>query len=210
MKATKRQTRELAKAAEKRRHAITAGFVARHPEKAREERELRKRHGAAQRDFGHKRNGTIETHQHAERTRQGSLSRMFEAGQLSIDELAAACEIQAVFERLSRDASVATASLESHVDQSRSFDGTFFEKLGAVRAEIAYGRWRRSLARPAMVLAMIVDNLSVTAAAKANRMRTAKTRGILLGALNAWSDEVGRACKEIDHADLAAMQAGLI
>ncbi len=210
MMATKRKARELEKAAEKRRHAISAGFVARHPEKAREERELRRQNRAAQRDFGHKRNGTTQTHQHAERTRQGSLARMFEAGQISINELAAACEIQAVFERLSRDVSVATASLETHVDQSRWFDGTFFEKLGAVRAEVAYGRWRASLDHPAAVLAMVAGDVPVSVAATAYCMRTATARKTLIEALRAWSDEVGRACKEIDAGDLAAMQAGLL
>lgn len=204
------RAKERERAAADLRRQRNEAFARLHPEKAREERSLRKRRRAAERDFGHKRNGTIETHQHARSTRQGSLARMFEAGQLSIDELAAACEIQAVYERLARDASVATASLETHVDQSRSFDGTFFEKLGAVRAEVAYGRWRRSLERPRMVLAMIIDDMSVTAAGKRNRMKTAKARGILLAALNAWSDEVGRACKEIEACDLAAMQAGLL
>lgn len=204
------RARERERAQADRQRRRNDAYAQRHPEKAREERELRKRHRAAGRDFGHKRNGTVETHQHAQGAGQGSLSRMFEAGQLTIDELASACEIQAVFERVSRDASVATASLETHVDQSRSFEGTFFEKLGAVRAEVAYSRWRRSLKRPAMVLAMIAHDVTVTAAAKANRMRTASARKILIGALDAWSEEVGRACKEIDAADLAAMQAGIL
>ena len=111
---------------------------------------------------------------------------------------------------MSRDASVATASLETHVDESRSFDGTFFEKLGAVRAEVAYSRWRRSLDRPAMVLSMIVDDVTVTAAGQRYRMKPVRARRILLDALQAWSDQVGRACKEIEAADLAAMQAGIL
>ena len=204
-----RAGRELDRQRQDRRADIGEKFRARHPDIARQERGFRKAQAAAQRDYGHKVHGTVETHQKAAAVHQGTLARMFAAGHLSIDQLASSQSIRSVAERIGRDVAIGTCSLETRVDCGRTIGGQFFEKLGAVRAEIAYGRWRRALRKPAPVLAMIVDDVAVETAATLFRMRRTTARALLVDALDAWPDYVGEACREVEEADLLAMQAGL-
>ncbi|BBC72904.1 conserved hypothetical protein [Altererythrobacter sp. B11] len=205
-----KRERELAKLAEKRRHKITADFVRRHPAKAREETALRKANRRLQADWGHKRAGTPETHEKASRVQQGALARLFMAGSISADQLAWAAEIRVVAERIGADVAIGTVSLETRVDTSRSFDGTFFEKLGAVRAEVAYTAWRASLAKPAPVLAMIVEDMACLRAARLFHMRTETARRLLTEALDAWPDFSRMACDSVDEATLLAAQAAIL
>ncbi|WP_338445935.1 hypothetical protein V5F89_12370 [Pelagerythrobacter marensis] len=175
---------------------------------------MRQENRAKQREFGHKQNGTVETHQKAARVQQGSLMRMYEAGQLTIEQLASSQSIRSVAERIGADVGIGTVSLETRVDQGRPHDGGFFERLGAVRAEVAYGRWRASIARKrggaAPVLAMIVDDMSCSEAARLFRMRKETARTRLRDALNLWPDYIGKACDEIDEATMLAAQAGIL
>jgi hypothetical protein len=210
-KPTSRGGRERDKALAKRFRHIHDDWARRHPELAREERALRKAHAVAQRDFGGKPDGTPETHAKAARTHQGALARLFMAGHLSIDQLASGEEIRAVHERIGRDVAIGTMSMETRVDQSRSGDGTFFERLGAVRSEVAYTRWRQWLGRSAgVVLAVLIEDLACRSAAQQWHMRDATARGLLSGALDAWRDFIGEACDEIDEATLLAAQAGIL
>lgn len=205
-------------AAAPKQSAYDASWRRQHPARAAEERAFRKER--AERERAHAKrdkladDATPETRAKAARVHQGSLARLYELGHLTIDQLAASQEIKQVAQRIGADVRIGTFSLETRVDQSRS-GGTFFEALGAVRAEVAYGTWRQ---RPgaAVLLAMILEDLSLTDAAKLlpsrageAGVRKAKARGIVSGLLDAWSRDVGDACRSIDHADLAAMQAGL-
>ncbi|MGB7407172.1 MAG: hypothetical protein WA908_01585 [Pontixanthobacter sp.] len=205
----KRHRTPLEREREKRQHAIRGAYAERHPDRAAQERALRKEHAAAERDFGHKRHGTVETLQKASRTRQGAIARMYEAGHLSIDQLAAAVSIRDVFTRIGSDVCPSTASWETRVDVSRHGSG-FFEALSAVRAEVAYGRWRNDLPRPAIVLAMICEDQGYTVAARQFGMRPENARALLIDALDLWPEYVGRACEEIDEAELMAAQAGIL
>tara|TARA_R110002072_G_scaffold38314_4_gene110895 strand:+ start:6441 stop:7088 length:648 start_codon:yes stop_codon:yes gene_type:complete len=201
----------VAKARGDRHDKIHRDFCRRHPARARSERALRKEQEAAERDFGHKRNGTVETLQKASRVRQGSLARLYEAGQLSADQLAASQEIRTVAERIGMDVKVGTCSLEARVDNGRKGSALFFERLGAVRAEVAYGHWRRAQGDKALpLLEMIVHDQSLSATARAYGMRKETARELLSRALDAWSDYIGAACNAIDQAEMLAAQAGLI
>ena len=200
----------LEKSAEKHRHKVRGDFAARHPDRARQERRFKDDRRAATKDFGHKRNGTVETLQKASRTRQGAIARMYEAGHLTIDQLAAAVSIRDVFTRIASDVHPSTASWETRVDQSRSGAGTFHEALSTVRAEVAYSRWRNDLQRPAIVLAMVCDDQGYSVAARQFGMRPEKARALLIDALDLWPHYVGRACDEVDEAALLAAQAGII
>lgn len=204
-----RTGRALEAARAERRAIIEQRYREQHPARAKEERAMRKAQAAAQRDFGHKVHGTVETHQKASVVRQGALARMYAAGHLSIDQLASSQEIRTVAERIYAQVDIGTVSLETRVDCGRTIGGQFFEKLGAVRAEIAYGRWRRALPEAKPVMAMIVDDVACTAAARTYGMRRTRARALLVDALDAWPEYVGEACKEVDAADLLAMQAGL-
>lgn len=205
-----RAAREIAKKRDAHQRKVDSDYRNRHPERARQERGFRKDQAQLRKDWGHKRHGTPETHAKASRVRQGSLARMYEAGHLSIDQLAASQSIRWVAERIGADVAIGTVSLETRVDQSRGFERTFFEKLGAVRAEIAYTMWRAQLAQPAPVLAMIVQEVSCSAAAKSWGMRKSRAKAMLIDALDLWDEMIGRACDEVDEATLAAAQAGIL
>lgn len=183
-----------------------------HPARAAEERAFRVDRAArdkayAKRDKLQDR-GTAETRAKAALVHQGSLARLYEAGTLSADQLAASQEIKQVAERIGADVKIGTFSLETRVDQSRT-GGAVIEKLGAVRAEVAYGKWRSRPGAP-VLLAMVIEDLSLTNAAKVLRRSKVAARKVISDLLDAWSDDVGAACRSIDHADLLAAQAGLL
>ena len=132
------------------------------------------------------------------------------SGAIDAHQLADAVEIAGLHARIGADVAIGTCSYETRVDQSRSGDGTFFERLGAVRAEIAYSRWRASLQKPGPVLAMICEDLGVSVAAERYRMRKTTARALLIEALNAWPDYQREARDAVDEAELLAAQAGLL
>jgi len=210
--------RQLLEDRAKRHQKIHDGYCARHPARAREERSFRKEQRQRQRDHRGRDllrdTGTPETKAKAAEVRQGSLARMYEAGQLTIEQLASAQQIRGVAERLGRDVGFGSFSLETRVDQSRSGTGAFFEALGAVRAEVAYRRWcewmKRGKHAGAPQIAMIVDELPVSHAARRWGMRNATARKHLSAALDEWSDIMGVAVRDIEEADLLAMHAGLL
>lgn len=182
-----------------------------HPTRAAEERGFRVDRAA--RDKSHAKRdryedgGTAETRAKAARVHQGSLARLYEDGHISADQLAASQEIKQVAERIGADVRIGTFSLETRVDQSRS-GGAFFEALSAVRAEVAYGQWR---GRPgaAVLLAMVMEDLSLTGAAKLLKRSKPGARTAIAGLLDAWSEDIGAAIRSVDQADLLAAQAGL-
>ena len=181
-----------------------------HPGRAADEDALANANHKARADFGHKVHGTIETHANAAQIRQGALARLYQAGAITIDQLAAGASIAHIHARITRDVTIGTMSMETRVDNGRNGDGTFFEKLGTVRAEVAYTNWRRELAQPGLVLAVIVDDLSLSAAAREFRVRKARVRPILTDALDLWDEMIGRAVEDIDEATLIAAQAGIL
>ncbi|WP_375290897.1 hypothetical protein [Qipengyuania sp.] len=184
-----------------------------HPERAASERSLRRER--RDRDKAHRnRNkqfdrGTPETAQKAGRVRQGALARLYQAGHLSADQLASSQEIRQIAEMLTRDVHIGTTSVETRVDNGGRGSGAFFEKLGTVRAEIAYTRWRAELSHPGPVLAMIVQDEACRNVARRSGMRDATARKLLSEALDAWPGIMGLTCKTVGPADLLAMQAGL-
>ncbi len=212
--AASEQARAIRRMQSERREKIARDYKARHPERAAEEKRLKQANRATLKryrgDFG----GTPQTREHAAHVQQGALARLFMAGHLSIDQLAAGEEIRSVAERIAGDVRIGTVSLETRVDGSRSPNAPFFEKLGQVRAEVAYTRWRAQVALQrggaAPVLAMIVEDVSCTEAARRFRMRKETARARLTAALDLWGDAIGRACDEVDEASLLAAQAGIL
>lgn len=208
------QGRALRRLRAERREKVARDYQARHPERAAEERRLKEANRAALKRYKADWAGTPQTRAKASRVQQGALARLFLAGHLTIDQLAAAEEIRNVAERIAGDVRIGTVSLETRVDGGRNPHAPFFEKLGQVRSEIAYTEWRRAVAMlrggAAPVLAMIVDDVSCTEAARRFRMRKATARARLTAALDLWSDCIRRACKEVDEASLLAAQAGLL
>lgn len=199
-----------AKAGQQKRQKIHDKWVARHPDRARAERAIRKRNERDARQFGHKVHGTAQTHARAARQRQGALARLYEAGDLSIEQLAASQEIMAAHQRIITDVQIGSVSLEARVDNGRRHEAVFYEKLGAVRRDVAYSRWRAKVAMPGLALAMIVEDAGVSVAARRFGMRNTRAKKALCEALDLWRDLVGDACREIDDATLLAAQAGIL
>lgn len=183
----------------------------RHPARAEEETALRRQRRAIRKNFGHKVNGTPETHFRASRVRQGSLARLYESGGIDIDQLGSALEIAAVHDRIGAEVTVRTVSLETRVDRSVNASGTFFERLGAVRAEVAYSRWRANLPGPAApILDMIAGDVGYTEAARRYAMHNRRAKKLLISALDLWPPMQRQACDEVDEASLLAAQAGIL
>lgn len=209
----KRESARRQAAKDAHRRKVDADFRARHPARAAEESGFRK----ARRERVRSRSasdpsrdqGTPETAQKAKAVKQGALARMFQLGHLSSDELAFSQEIRQVVDRLARDVTIGSVSLETRVDHSRSGTGAFFESLGAVRAEVAYTSWRGAIEEPKLVLAMIVDDVSWRTAAARFNIGPPRAKRLLLSALNAWPLYCRDAREQICEADLLAAQAGL-
>ena len=158
--------------------------------------------------------GTPETLAQAEhvRTRQGSLARLYASGAIDSEQLAAAAEIASVYERIGRDATVKTASLETRIDTSRHGDG-FYEALAQVRREVAYTYWRTAILKlgpAAATLDMIVEDVGLTIAARRHGLHNRRAKKLLIAALDLWQDMKRRANGEVDAASLAAAQAGIL
>jgi len=190
--------------------ANKADWARRHPEAAAAERALRKGHAELLQRWKHKNEGTPETHEQASRRNQGALVRLYQTGAIDAEQLAAAVEIAQVAERIAADVTVRTASLETRVDVTRIGDGGFYEKLGQVRREAAYTRWRAQLRMPAPVLDMLVgEPVGFTVVASRYRIHNRKAKQLLIDALDLWPHVLGAVCKEIDEKELAAFHARL-
>lgn len=205
-----RRASDLQKSIEAKQHKIHKAWAERHRALAADERRLRQENRAAHREFGRTPDGTPETHAKAARTVQGALSRAYLAGHITIDQLGAACDIAQVHERIGADVAVRTISFETRVDRSPAHDGTFFERLAAVRAEVAYTAWRKAIDAPALVLTIVAGDTGITVAARQFGMRDAKARRLLIAALDQWPQFIGQAIREVDEATLLAAQAGLL
>ena len=197
------------------RRVVDARYRLLHPRRAAEERALRKAQAERQRDFGHKRNGTVETHAQAAQVRQGALARLYQSGAISIEQLGSALEIAAEVERIGADVSVKTASLETRIDISRSGHDMFFESLGRVRRAVAYSRWRAELPRvsegmgAAPVLAMIVDDIGIVEAARQFGIHRRRAKRVLIAAVDLWPQVLGEAIRDVDAEDLAILERRL-
>ncbi len=191
------------------RQATLDHWARAHPERAAEELALARANRAARKDWGHKQAGTVQTHAHAAGLRQGALARLYQSGAIDVHQLGAAQEIAAVAETIGAGLGVRMVSLETRVDGGRRGPDQFWESLGRVRAEWAYGRWRAQLPKPGLVLAMVVDDVGIAAAARFFGMRKVRARAHLIAALELWPDAIRKARDQIDEADLLVMQARL-
>lgn len=189
---------------------IHRDWAQRHPDRAAEERALRQERRRLIEDFGHKVNGTIETHGHASKVRQGALARLYRSGAISIEQMGSALELKAAHDRIAMDVAVGTGWGMDRVDVSMNPEGHMWEALGAVRSEIAYSRWRRQIAQAGMVLAIVVEDCGVDAASRRFSMDRRKALRLLKAALDLWTGLRRQACREVDEATLAAAQAGLM
>ncbi|KPF77030.1 hypothetical protein IP68_02280 [Blastomonas sp. AAP25] len=171
---------------------------------------MRKEQHAIANRWDHKRHGTAQTHEHASRQLQGSLHMLYVRGVIDQFELADADVIAGIAAKIGAELTIRTVSLETRVDASPRAGGAFYEALGWVRAEMAYGRWRAALPQAQPVLAMIVGDMGISAAAARHNISPRRARRMLLEALDMWPNFYADAVKRVDAGDLAAMHAGLL
>lgn len=159
----------------------------------------------------HKNEGTPETHEHAVKTRQGPIARLFEAGYIDAEQLGWACEIASVAESIEADVDVRGASYEMRVDYSGSGRNSVVEGIMRVRREVAYTWWRERLPHPkrAVLDMLIGDPQPYSTVALQYRMGKKRARKLLIDAIDLWEDAMEHAEAQVDAASLAAAQAGL-
>ncbi len=132
--------------------------------------------------------GTPQTRAYVatEQRREGSLARLVATGALDIHQLAAAQEIVEAYRSVTADVAVRTANLEPRCSGGGP-DAASAALIGAVLREQAYGRWRAAIGSDGpMLLAIIVDDMALTAAARRWRKSNRTTRAILIRALDGW------------------------
>lgn len=131
--------------------------------------------------------GTPETKEHAARVagREGSLARLVRSGALDRHQLAAAEEISTAYDLITADVAVRTAKLERGTGGGP--DAAAAVPLRRVILERAYTEWRANVAPHAdMLLAVIVDDIGLTIAARRWRMSNRRARTVLTLALDRW------------------------
>lgn len=139
--------------------------------------------------WSHKREGTPETHEQAaaEAARPGALARLHATGAIDAHQLAAAQEILLAHQRTVADVAVRTASWEKRFSAGRRGDLAAIEGIGAALLDRAYTRWRAAIApHAAVLLAIVVDDVGVTIAARRWRLSNRRATALLVAALDRW------------------------
>jgi len=161
----------------------------------------------ARRERWEGRAGTPET---LDRVREGALARLYRSGAIDAEQLASAEAILSGAELVGSPVALRTASLETRVDVTRLGDGSFYEALGRVRLEMAYGRWRAQVRGVALVLEIIVGDVGITEAARRFRVHKRRAKKLLIDALDAWPPIAAGVYREVDPASLAAAHAAIL
>lgn len=131
--------------------------------------------------------GTPETNEHAAREacREGALARLVQSGALDAHQLAAAQDIATAYALITADVAVRTAKLERSTGGGPNAASAV--PIGRILLERAYTQWRADVAPHAdMLLAIIVDDVSLTAASRRWRMSVRRARSTLALALDRW------------------------
>jgi hypothetical protein len=138
--------------------------------------------------WSHKANGTAETHEHAAISagREGALARLVHSGAIDAHQLAAAEKIAEAFASITAEVAVRTAKWGAR-GSSGGPNAASHVPIAAVIRERTYTRWREETGIYApMVLAIVVDDIPVTTAARVWRIANRKARSILVAALDRW------------------------
>ena len=198
----------------KLREASDARYRLMHPDRAADEEQLRRQRLKMIDSYGHKVNGTPETHNAASRQRPGALLRLWQSGAIDRHQLGWAEEIAVQHARIGADVSVRSGSLE-RVDHGRLGDEVFFESLAAVRRAWAYSRWREALlllvrdGTPAPILAMVIEDCGVVEVARRFGMGRGRLERLLIDALDLWPRMLADARRNVDEGDVIAIERRL-
>lgn len=137
-----------------------------------------------------------------------SLVRMHGTGKIDNAQFEAAMRIGRIAERIEGAVGVRCASLEARVDCSNGSRDVLLERLGQVRDEIAYGRWRRQIPLPRrMILDMILVDRPLATTARIHGKRWEAARETFIRALDLFNELRERVGKEVDERDLDSAHA---
>lgn len=132
----------------------------------------------------------VETNTLAHTKRNMTVSQMellHIRGGITLDQLRAAEEIEAIIAVIAGDVGFRSAHLKMRVDQSAGFVDPATEGLAIVRAEMAYTEWRKKLPMPKrLVIDMLVLPQPLQATARSYRIGWIKARNRLSNALDEW------------------------
>lgn len=131
--------------------------------------------------------GTPETNEHAVvvASREGALARLVQTRALDAHQLAAANDIATAYALITAEVAVRTAKLERSTGVGPNAAAAV--PIGRVLLERAYTQWRADVAPHAdMLLAIIVDDIGLTIAARRWRMSNRRARTVLALALDRW------------------------
>lgn len=134
---------------------------------------------------------------------QSSMRKLLDDGQITAGQYYAAQSIAHVAEMIQRNVSVQCASLEARVDCAGSGRDILVERLGMVRMEAVYTKWRTSIAMPRrMVVDMVLEDRSLFTTARVHGVGWPRAKRLLGNALDHWNTLMERACKDIDQGDV--------
>lgn len=134
---------------------------------------------------------------------QSSIRKLLDDGQITDEQFYAAQSIARVAEMIQRNVSVRCASLEARVDCAGSGRDILVERLGAVRMEAVYTKWRTSIAVPRrMIVDMVLEDRSLFTTARVHGVGWPRAKRLLGDALDRWNDLMERARKDIDQDDV--------
>lgn len=138
--------------------------------------------------------GTAETiAQLAHRQRRsGAVARLYATRALDADQLAAADKIATTYRAVTADAPLRTASWETRTGGGCGGGDIDLALLGASLGEYALWWWLTTIRQPQAVVAIVVDDLSLTAAADRYALSVPKMRKLLGEALTTWWKRYGR------------------
>lgn len=140
--------------------------------------------------WSHHKHGTPETLEHAAIAiasgREGAIARLHRTGAIDVHQLAASDEICEAYRIIIADVAVRTAKLEPR-GTGGGPDAAAAEHIRSIILQRAYTAWREACgAHAEMILAVIVDDMPLTKAARRWRMSNRRARTVLIGALDRW------------------------
>lgn len=140
--------------------------------------------------WSHRKHGTPETLEHAAIAvasgREGAIARLHRGGAVDVHQLAAADEICEAYRLVVADVAVRTAKLEPR-GTGGGPDAAAAERIRSIILQRAYTAWREASASHAeMLLAIIVDDMPLTKAARRWRLSDRRARTVLVAALDRW------------------------
>jgi hypothetical protein len=138
--------------------------------------------------------GTAETVAHLEhrQRRPGAIARLYASGAIDADQLAAADKIATTYRAVTADAPLKTASWETRTGGGCGGGDAGLPLVGSVLGEWAIEWWLGRIRQPDAMLAIIVGDVALTAAAHRHALSVPKARNLVRDALDTWWRRYGR------------------